>query len=376
MLGELIRIDLEHAWTSGRRARLSEYVARYPAVLEEPILLRAVAFEEYRQRKWAGHQAHPSEYRDAFGLDTSDWPEILQFSERQSESLPLSSLQGLTEPSRTPLPTSLASPATPDEWGTGRVSIKPIVRAPGEPDSLLVSRWQEATESLPAPGTTFLGFRLIEELGRGAFGRVYLARQGDLAGRPVALKVACDIADESQTLAQMQHTNIVPIYSFHRVGQFQAVCMPYFGRTTLAHVVRHISDRPSLPCSGKELRSSLNIGRDLAANPSPSSNGQRPDPSAGPSTPGAPVAIALENANELAPDGWARLEGRSYIEVILILGSQLADGLGHAHRRGILHRDLKPANILFTDEGRPMLLDFNLAEDTKQRHATERASVG
>src|SRR5206468_1825944 len=70
------------------------------------------------------------------------------------------------------------------------------------------------------------------------------------------------------------------------------------------------------------------------------------------------------------------LEGRSYIEVILILGSQLADGLGHAHRRGILHRDLKPANILFTDEGRPMLLDFNLAEDTKQRHAAERAAIG
>ena len=35
--------------------------------------------------------------------------------------------------------------------------------------------------------------------------------------------------------------------------------------------------------------------------------------------------------------------------------------LAHAHDRGVLHRDIKPANVLFTDDGRPMLLDFNLA---------------
>ena len=61
---------------------------------------------------------------------------------------------------------------------------------------------------------------------------------------------------------------------------------------------------------------------------------------------------------------------------MLSLAGQLADGLGHAHARGILHRDLKPANVLLTDEGRPMLLDFNLAEDTKLRGAVEWAAVG
>src|SRR5207244_1261487 len=54
----------------------------------------------------------------------------------------------------------------------------------------------------------------------------------------------------------------------------------------------------------------------------------------------------------------------------------LADGLAHAHDRGILHRDLKPANVILTDDGRPMLVDFNLAEDTKSRGQAERASVG
>ena len=83
-----------------------------------------------------------------------------------------------------------------------------------------------------------------------------------------------------------------------------------------------------------------------------------------------------EHTRTEALDGWSRLEGLSYIEAILTLGGQLADGLGHAHRRGILHRDLKPANVLLTDDGRAMLLDFNLAEDVKLRQFPERASIG
>ena len=61
---------------------------------------------------------------------------------------------------------------------------------------------------------------------------------------------------------------------------------------------------------------------------------------------------------------------------MLCLGAQLADGLAHAHARGIVHRDLKPANVLLTDEGRPMLLDFNLSEDTKLRASPEGGRMG
>ena len=144
--------------------------------------------------------------------------------------------------------------------------------------------------------------------------------------------------------------------------------MPYFGRTTLAHVVQHISGRPVLPSSGRELRSTLNIAKDATV---PSGSGSQPGAKPPPVSGLPPLSPPAESAREHAIDGWSHLEGLSYIEAILTLGSQLADGLGHAHRRGILHRDLKPANVLLTDDGRPMLLDFNLAEDVKQRHAAE-----
>ncbi len=39
----------------------------------------------------------------------------------------------------------------------------------------------------------------------------------------------------------------------------------------------------------------------------------------------------------------------------------ILDGVGHAHRKGILHRDIKPENILITDDGKIKITDFGLA---------------
>src|SRR6185312_14534083 len=110
--------------------------------------------------------------------------------------------------------------------------------------------------TMPIPGSRFLGFQIDSELGRGAFGRVYLALQGELADRPVALKGSADVARETHALAELQHTNIVPIYSVHRKGPLQAVCMRYLGSTTLADVLREVRQSQRLPDSGAGLLSS------------------------------------------------------------------------------------------------------------------------
>jgi tetratricopeptide (TPR) repeat protein len=149
--------------------------------------------------------------------------------------------------------------------------------------------------------------------------------------------------------------------------------MPYLGRTTLADVVRHLGGRAGLPSSGRELRSTVN------QNAAETTSTIRLTPPTG--QPGLPDREPVHTSHpaNLPADragGWAHLESLSYTGAVLWLGGQLVDGLAHAHDRGILHRDLKPANILLADDGRPMLLDFSLAEDTKLRNPAERAAIG
>ncbi|QEH32714.1 Serine/threonine-protein kinase PrkC [Aquisphaera giovannonii] len=322
VLCELVRVDMEYAWTRGRPVPLEDYLARFPSLSDDTTLFRLAAFEECRQRRQAGESPSAEEYGRRFGIADASWL-----------------------PSAAPRPGD-AGTRLAEMSGSWEMSLRAVAPRTAE-------RVAEALSQLPEPGSEFAGFRLVQELGRGAFGRVYLARQGDLADRPVALKVSAELFDEPRALAQLQHTHVVPIYSAHRVGGLRAVCMPYFGATTLADVLSELRSRGTPPDSGAALAETLTRRRiDARA-----------------STDGPPAPSARAAAIKA-------LQDESYVQAILRLGAHLADGLAHAHERGIIHRDLKPANVLLTDDGEPMLLDFNLAADVKDPHAAAAALAG
>src|SRR5262245_16843876 len=74
---------------------------------------------------------------------------------------------------------------------------------------------QAGPPRFPAAGETLGDFRLLSELGRGASGRVFLARQPALANRLVVLKLSSDAGREHLSLSRLQHTHIVPLHSVH-----------------------------------------------------------------------------------------------------------------------------------------------------------------
>lgn len=254
-----------------------------------------------------------------------------------------------------------------DSWGDPLQASGIPLLPEGSIDPELQSRLELSQSAMPEVGGSFRGFHLLAELGRGAFGRVFLARQTELADRLVALKISTESLTESQKLAQLQHTHIVPIYSFHQDGPVQAVCMPFLGSTTLADVLFDLQQKQSMPVSGKGLVSTLHERKSQTARTLDSlrSSGSLPAVLTLPQAEAVPHLAAHKKAAQALQ----HLEGLTYVEAVLWLGIRLADGLSHAHERGIIHRDLKPANILLTDEGQPLLLDFNLAEDIKLQGA-------
>jgi len=159
-------------------------------------------------------------------------------------------------------------------------------------------------------------YRILEEIGRGGMGEVYLAMDTTL-GRKAALKVlpakfSSDkdrlkrFQKEARAASALSHPNIAHIYEIGTESGLHFISMEYVEGRPLS---TEIADAP------------LETGR------------------------------------------------------LLDISIQIADALREAHTKGIIHRDLKPANVVLAVSGRPVILDFGLAKVFQPNELEQTATL-
>lgn len=173
----------------------------------------------------------------------------------------------------------------------------------------------------PAEGEEFDEFVLLAEIGRGASSRVFLAEQPSLGNRLVVLKVMPVTFNEASIVANLIHKNVVTIHStgLEETSGLNWICMPFLGRRTMQQA---INDGFYV----EQEQSGLDTRR--------------------------PKIDLFKNQKVL------------HEEHVIWLAIMIAKGIAYIQTQGIYHGDLKPSNILLTDQGTPVLIDFNLAQST------------
>ncbi len=163
-------------------------------------------------------------------------------------------------------------------------------------------------------------YEVLEELGQGAMGTVYRARD-PLIERTVAIKTVSisllqqEGADaesrflrEAQSAGRLSHPNIVTIYDVGEADGLAYIAMEYL--------------------TGMTLRDVINKGQ-------------------------IPLELALDTA------------------------VQMAEALAFAHEHGVIHRDIKPANVVVTGQrGHVKLTDFGIAHLVNSNHTKTGQMLG
>jgi eukaryotic-like serine/threonine-protein kinase len=182
-------------------------------------------------------------------------------------------------------------------------------------DSIPPTGWAHAMQQVGR-------YEIIDELGRGAMGVVYRARDTEI-GRDVALKL---ILTANTPPVDVDHYK----QRFRREAQ-AAGRLSHPGIVTIHDIAEDDSGQPYLVMEFIE-------GRSLS---------QLLD---------SPAQLPLDQS--------------------LDIGIQVAHALDYAHGKGVVHRDIKPANILITPAGRAKIADFGIAKLIGTDLTKEGTSLG
>lgn len=161
-------------------------------------------------------------------------------------------------------------------------------------------------------------YRVLRELGRGAMGTVYLARQESLS-RELAVKVlAAEFTRDAEFVARfrreglisskLRHPNIVQVFDYSAQDNLYYIAMEYVGPEDLQAFLRARDGR--LPVS----------------------------------------------------------------EAVRLMG-QVLSALECAHEAGVTHRDVKPANVLLSPRGDAVLTDFSIANMQEAQRLTQTGAM-
>ncbi len=199
--------------------------------------------------------------------------------------------------------------------------VRPALQKSHEDEANEVNEADDATNTLKRPPgdrgfsskyPRIEGYRIIEDIGEGGMGVVYLAEQTRPVRRRVALKliklgmdtreVIARFESERQALALMNHPNVAAVYDAGATKQGR----PFF-------VMEYV--------------------------------------------PGEPITTYCDKHQLALPER-------------LNLFMQVCHAIQHAHQKGIIHRDIKPSNVLVMyQDGTPIpkVIDFGVAKATNQR---------
>lgn len=225
---ELVKLDLHYRWLRfGPPRRLADYVREYPELSTAPLPPDLVV-EEYLLRRRAGEAVDVDEYLRLY-------PEHAWRLRRMlGDSGPATQATQVTE--------ATGAARAPDATATA-TSPAPTPAAPS----------RGTLDDLDA-GQQVGDFDLLLTLGRGAFARVFLARQRSMQ-RLVAVKVSRDHGTEPQTLAQLDHDYIVRVFDQRYLPshRLRLLYMQYLPGGTLQGVLQRVRATPVAQRSGRLL---------------------------------------------------------------------------------------------------------------------------